>query len=266
MSSLGRTMGFLKINNGENMKQKILAIFLVSSFLTQIAFAAAPAALSDTAPDILKTDQDRLSYAFGLNIGMNFRAQQVGINQEAFNKGLNDALTNTAPAMTPAQIKDALMKFQTSMIAKQQAALKIAADKNAKQGEAFMKDYATQKGVTSLHGGEILYKVVSAGSGSTFPQISDGVKVTYEGKLPDGTVFDSTQRNGNKPVTIPLKHMIPGMQEALLKMPVGSTWEIVVSPAVAYGAMGVPGTPIGPNATLIFNLTLNGLVQSPKTA
>jgi len=80
------------------------------------------------------------------------------------------------------------------------------------------------------------------------------VEVHYRGTLINGTEFDSSYHTGN-PSTFKVKNVIPGWQEALQRMPVGSTWQIFVPCLLAYGEKGTSG-PIGPNATLIFEIKL----------
>lgn len=235
------------------MKLKILAVALTSVLFTSAALGA-PAAPAVN----LTTDEAKLSYVFGLNMGMNLHMQQVAVDPNVFLQGLNAGLNGAAPAMTPAQIQETLKQFQSQMKAKQDAAMKALAAKNLQEGEAFMKANAAKPGVKTLADGQIQYKVVTEGKGS-MPKDVDTINLTYEGKLVNGQVFDSTKRNGNKPVSLPLSHMIPGMKQVLMMMPVGSTWEVVIAPKLAYGEQGVPMSPIGPNETLVFSLTLNGI-------
>lgn len=252
--------------------RKIVVVTLLATLSTGAAFAVdntkasasavvAPAATKVAAPAAnLSTDEDKLSYVLGLNIGANFRSQQVTINPSVFVKGLNDALTNTPPSMTPAQMQEVIGKFQKAMIEKRTAELKALADKNTKEGVAFMAENAKKPGVQVLGSGDkqVQYKLITAGKGEVAKE-TDTVTLTYTGKLINGQVFDSSEKNGGKPVDLPLTHMIPGMKMALLKMPVGSTWEIVIPANLAYGNMGIPNTPIGPNSTLLFDITLQGI-------
>ena len=103
------------------------------------------------------------------------------------------------------------------------------------------------------------YKIIKNGSGNR-PTKEDMVTVEYTGRLLDGKVFDSTEKSG-KPATFKLSQVIPGWIEALQLMPAGSTWEIYVPPALAYGDRNVGG-PIGPNETLIFNIHLISVKKS----
>ena len=240
------------------MKQKFLLAALMLFAFQGIALADA------AAPVKLDTDEAKLSYVFGLNMGMNFHKHQIPLDNTVFMQGLNTGLTGAPPAMTPAQVQEVLKKFQKDMMARHVQEQKALAAKNLTEGEAFMKNFVAQKGVVKVSN-DLAYRVINAGNGAK-PNMNSTVSLIYEGKLINGTVFDSTKRNGDKPIDLPLSHVIPGMQTILTMMPVGSTWEVVMSPKVAYGASGVPMSPIEPNATLIFNLSLKGISAAKTSA
>jgi FKBP-type peptidyl-prolyl cis-trans isomerase FklB len=100
------------------------------------------------------------------------------------------------------------------------------------------------------------YKVLVAGDGE-IPEPGDQVTVHYRGRFVDGTEFDSSY-DRQAPESFPVDRVIPGWSEALTRMPVGSTWEVVVPPSLAYGETGAADL-IGPNATLVFELELIGI-------
>ncbi len=100
------------------------------------------------------------------------------------------------------------------------------------------------------------YMILKKGSGQK-PLLTDKVKVHYTGSTIDGKVFDSSVQRG-KPVTFPLNQVIPGWQEAIQLMPVGSKWRIFVPSELAYGAQGSQGV-IEPYSTLIFDVELLGI-------
>ncbi len=121
---------------------------------------------------------------------------------------------------------------------------------NLERGEAFMLQNSQVEGVRVLESG-VQYRVVQEGSGAS-PALTDFVMVHYTGKLVDGTVFDSS--SGKGPVRFPVGGVIRGMTEVLQKMKVGEKCQMVIPPALAYGAGGQG--PIGPNETLIFDVEL----------
>ncbi len=126
---------------------------------------------------------------------------------------------------------------------------------NLKAGEEFLAKIAQEPGVESLGGG-IYYKVIAEGTGAK-PTQESRVRVHYEGRLIDGTVFDSSYQR-NEPTSFPLNGVIAGWQIALKAMPVGSTWEIYIPQYYAYGAQG-SGKNIPPYSALIFKVELLGI-------
>jgi FKBP-type peptidyl-prolyl cis-trans isomerase FklB len=125
-------------------------------------------------------------------------------------------------------------------------------DKAQIAGQAFLNANKTKPGVVALPDG-LQYKVLTPGNGPK-PDESDIVTVKYEGKLIDGTVFDSSEAHGGT-TDFPLGQVISGWVEALKLMPKGSTWEVYIPSDLAYGPAGAPPN-IGPNETLIFKVTL----------
>jgi FKBP-type peptidyl-prolyl cis-trans isomerase FklB len=119
-------------------------------------------------------------------------------------------------------------------------------------GEEFLAKNKNKPGVVTLPDG-LEYKVIVEGKGAT-PTDNDIVKVHYEGKLVNGTEFDSSYKRG-EPVSFPVTGVIPGWTEALKLMKVGSIWELYIPSALAYGEQGMPPV-IGPNETLIFKVEL----------
>ncbi|HBK46503.1 MAG TPA: peptidylprolyl isomerase [Xanthomonadaceae bacterium] len=132
-----------------------------------------------------------------------------------------------------------------------------AAGKNREQGNAFLAQNKTQKGVITTASG-LQYMVLRQGSGER-PTATSKVRVNYEGKLLDGTVFDSSYRNG-QPVEFGLGQVIKGWTEGVSLMPVGSKYRFWIPSNLAYGTEGTPGGPIGPDATLTFDVELMGIL------
>lgn len=150
--------------------------------------------------------------------------------------------------------QDAMATMQAFMTRKQ----KGVADKNRADGAAFLAKNRSEKGVLSTPSG-LQYMVLREGSGPR-PLASDTVRVNYEGKLLDGTVFDSSYARG-EPVEFPLSGVIAGWTEGVALMPVGAKYRFWIPSDLAYGAQGGPGGGIGPNATLTFDVELLGIAQ-----
>ena len=124
-------------------------------------------------------------------------------------------------------------------------------EKNKQEGAAFLAENKKKQGVKTLPSG-LQYKVIKEGTGK-MPKATDTVVTQYKGTLVNGKEFDSSYKRG-EPATFPVNGVIRGWTEALQLMKEGSTWQIVVPPELAYGEQGAG--PIGPNATLIFEVEL----------
>jgi FKBP-type peptidyl-prolyl cis-trans isomerase FklB len=200
----------------------------------------------------LKTDNEKVSYSIGLDIGANFKRQSVELDSKALAAGIADGLSGAKPALSEDEIRKVLADFQTQMRDRAVAASQKAADENKKKGEAFLAGNKKQKGVVVLPSG-LQYKVVKEGKGAK-PKATDTVSVHYRGTLVDGTEFDSSIKRG-EPAEFPVNQVIKGWTEALQLMPVGSKWELAIPSDLAYGAQGA-GAEIGPNSTLVFEVEL----------
>jgi FKBP-type peptidyl-prolyl cis-trans isomerase FklB len=123
---------------------------------------------------------------------------------------------------------------------------------NAVAGKKFLAENGKRAEVTTTASG-LQYEVLTAGTGAK-PVATDSVTVHYEGKLIDGTMFDSSVERG-EPATFGVTQVIPGWVEALQLMQEGAKWRLYIPSNLAYGANGA-GNVIGPNATLIFDVEL----------
>ncbi len=116
----------------------------------------------------------------------------------------------------------------------------------------YLEENGKNPDVTTTASG-LQYRVIKKGKGKS-PRSTDTVVVHYEGKLTDGTVFDSSYKRG-KTVKFKVNGVISGWSEALGMMKKGSQWELFIPPELGYGSKGVPGV-IPPNAVLIFKVEL----------
>ena len=199
----------------------------------------------------LNTDQDRLSYALGMDLGAQLRRQGVQIDPLVFARGLQDALAGANTQMTEDEVRSAIAKLQATLKNKQLEAGKAAAGTNKADGETYLAVNKTQQDVVTLPSG-LQYKILTPATGRR-PTAADTVVCQYRGTLIDGTEFDSSYKRG-QPATFPVSGVIRGWTEALQLMPVGSKWRVFIPPALAYGERG--SGPIGPNATLVFDIEL----------
>ncbi|MDO8954390.1 MAG: FKBP-type peptidyl-prolyl cis-trans isomerase [Gammaproteobacteria bacterium] len=199
----------------------------------------------------LKTQMDKVSYSIGYDVGNNFKSQNIAINPSAFSDGLEAGVNGKQPAMTTADMQTTMQAFQQQMMEQMAQKQASTASTNLTASQAYMQKMASQPGVKELETG-LYYQVITAGKGRT-PSAHDTVTVNYEGSLINGTVFDSSYKR-NQPISFQVDQVIPGWQKALVKMPVGSTWMLYISPELAYGQNAPPS--IGPNQALTFKVEL----------
>lgn len=217
------------------------------------AAAKTGTASKDQSVTALTTNKQKASYAIGMNWGTGLHRQGIDVDSAALIQGMKDALAGGKTLLTEDEARSALMQLQKDMQEKQQAKAAAEGEANKKEGDAFLAANKTKEGVVVLPSG-LQYKILKEGSGPK-PAATDSVVCNYKGTLINGTEFDSSYKRG-EPATFPVTGVIKGWTEALQLMPVGSKWQLFIPPDLAYGARGTPGGPIGPNATLTFEVEL----------
>ncbi|MEJ2619916.1 MAG: FKBP-type peptidyl-prolyl cis-trans isomerase [Candidatus Thiodiazotropha sp.] len=226
------------------MKLKIFALSAITLCISQISYGAE-----------LETQNERYSYAVGLQVGQLLKQQQINtIDTGAFSLAIKDYLENRDPKLSQEDMHAAMKKHQEEVT----QARAETAKANLKKGEAFRAQHAKEEGVTVLENG-MQYTVQKAGEGE-LPKAEDKVSVHYKGTLIDGTEFDSSHKRG-KPAEFKLSGVVPGFREAITRMKPGAKWQVVIPPELAYGENGA-GNRIGPNETLIFDIEYLGLATA----
>lgn len=170
------------------------------------------------------------------------------INDQLFFRGFTDALLNDTTVMT---LSKAEPISRDKIEANRQAKVALQTAK----GRAFLAENAKKDGVIVLPSG-LQYKVLKKGDGIV-PQKTDKVKVHYEGRLIDGTVFDASSKHGTEPATFRPDQVIKGWTEALTMMPVGSKWQLFIPQELGYGERATGQIPA--YSTLIFDVELIGI-------
>ncbi len=219
--------------------------------------AAAPQA--EAIPE-LPTDEDKVSYAIGMNIGKGLHRDSIAIDPQLLLRGLQDALAGGKTLMTDQQAQATMVQLQGQVRERESAKLQQESDANKKAGDAFLAANKTKPGVIVLPSG-LQYKILQAGTGPK-PTIDDVVICNYRGTLLDGKEFDSSYQRG-QPETFPVRGVIKGWTEALQLMPVGTKFQLFVPADLAYGEGGARGV-IGPNQTLLFEVELLSIKDQSK--
>ena len=215
-------------------------------------------AMSINALYAAQSDSDQFSYIVGYNLGTNFKSQDITVNPKQMLKGLNDGLSGEQSSISAAQQAAIMAKYQKMISEKIQAQSASQADSNAKTGADFLAKNAKADGVVTTTSG-LQYKVIKAGKGDS-PKATDTVTVNYEGKLINGTVFDSSFQRG-QPATFALNQVISGWTEGLQLMKPGAEYMFYIPANLAYGDRAM-GSVIPPNSTLIFKVDLISVAKN----
>jgi len=200
----------------------------------------------------LSTEQQKLSYAVGSDIGKNLQNTGVEIDGEMLVRGLMDALNKEEIALSNEEVASLMQQFQKTVMEAQQKKKEADIGIHKKEGIAFLEKNKKAKGVQTTASG-LQYKVIKEGKGES-PLATSTVKVHYEGRLLNGTIFDSSYQRG-EPTEFPLNRVIPGWTEGVQLMKPGAKYTFFIPSDLAYGDRGA-GASIPPGATLIFDVEL----------
>ena len=190
------------------------------------------------------------SYALGMNVGTNMRADNIFPNIEEFVQGMRDTLYESTPRFTFEEADYFLNNAYMAITEQRVAAIRQVEN-------AFLAENSKKPGII-VTGSGLQYEVLKEGTGPK-PSIADNVRVHYEGSLADGTVFDSSYSRG-EPQEFPLGGIIPGWTEGLQLMNTGSIYRLFIPSDLGYGPQGRADR-IPPYATLIFEVELLDIVQ-----
>ena len=189
---------------------------------------------------------DKISYALGLGIGQQLKSMNIeNFSVEDFAKSVSDVIEGRKPAFSHQEAQAMLQDFFQNK-QKQEAQQAIAT------GKAYLDENAKKAGVKVTKSG-LQYEVLTEGSGKS-PKATDTVRCHYEGRLLDGTVFDSSYRRGT-PADFGLNQVIPGWTEGVQLMKEGAKFRFTIPYLLAYGEQGA-GSSIPPFSTLIFDVEL----------
>lgn len=198
------------------------------------------------------TEEQKISYALGMNIMGNLAELPIEIDVESVISAIKDVSAGKETALKVEEYHKYMQTFQQKVQQAGQQAVAKAAENNKKAGKEFLAENAKKDGVKTTASG-LQYKVITEGSGAK-PGATSKVKVHYTGKLTDGTVFDSSVQRG-EPIDFALNQVIAGWTEGVQLMTPGSKYEFYIPSDLAYGDRGA-GNAIPPGATLIFEVEL----------
>ncbi len=225
---------------------------IVAAALAGVVFLASFGCSSNKSVTELTTQDQKVSYMFGLNMGGYLKHLGITVDRAALFQAINDTLDGRKSLLAPDQLAVVQREFSQKMQEKQMGEMKEAGEKNVKEGSEFLAKNKTEKGVITTASG-LQYSIVKEGTGPK-PKLTDVVSVNYRGTLIDGKEFDNSYKRG-QPATFPVSGVIPGWTEALQLLPVGTKAKLFVPGNLAYGERGA-GQDIGPNKTLIFEVEL----------
>ena len=243
-----------KNNNSQNrensMKIRFSIISLTYIYVSAVFFSCTGNEEKDS--DIktkLTDDVDSISYSIGADIGDNLINQGIDINYDAFSAGFRNGYEKEEHLLTMEKRRELFKSMQDRMRVKQQA----EASKALEKAENFLKDNRDKNKDIQVTKSGLQYRVIKKGSGKSPDSSSDQVRVHYEGKLLDGTIFDSSYKKG-EPFVTRLNRVIKGWTEGIQLMNEGSEYEFFIHPRLAYGARR--NNDIPPNSVLIFKVEL----------
>ena len=224
-----------------------------SFFLTGVLLSAALIGGNALATE-LETESQKLGYIIGMDIGQSLKQQGGELDLDSLIEAIRATYNNEPLAMTPEEAASVRESFIAARRAEAEQQRQSMAAINAAEGDKFLLENRTKEGVQVTDSG-LQYKVVVMGEGAK-PKPTDKVTVHYRGTLLNGEEFDSSYSR-NQPTSFQLDQVIPGWTEGVAMMPVGSKFMFFIPPNLAYGPNG--GGPIGPNATLVFEVELLGI-------
>ncbi len=221
----------------------VLAVFILSN--TVIAQPKKP-----QPSVILKNLKDSTSYALGVNIARNLKAQNLdAIDPLLLYKGMSDILLNKTVTLNDADASRCVNTYVQLMNGKKAIGAKAV-------GQKFLAENAKKPGIISMPGGW-QYQILKQSESKEHPTATDRVKCHYHGTLTDGTIFDSSVERGD-PLTFALNQVIKGWTIAVPMMTIGSKWRIFLPSDLAYGD-NAAGEKIPGGSTLIFEIELLGI-------
>lgn len=200
-------------------------------------------------------DTAKAGYSLGYMMGANVKRGAKDLSLADIQQGLQDGYNGKDAIMTNEQMEQAVMAYQQRQVDDMKK-------NNLEKGKQFLAENGKKANIKTTASG-LQYEVLKEGN-ATKPKATDTVSVQYEGKLLDGTVFDSTANHGGEPVSFKLGDVIAGWTEGLQLMGEGASYRFYIPSELAYGEQGVPQGNIEPNSVLIFDVELIKVNPPPQ--
>lgn len=212
------------------------------SLLLIAVIAIAAFSSCNTASKSIKTEQDSVAYAIGLDLGNYVKNVDSTLNVDIVAQAIKDVIANK-PAM---KSEDAYAFLREYFMVRKPAKVK-------KESEDFIANVAKENKKAQTTASGLIYEVISEGTDKATSD-SDTVVVNYKGTLPDGKVFDSSY-DRNEPATFPLSNVIPAWTEGMKLVGKGGKIKLWVPSELGYGEQGA-GNMIAPNQALVFEVEI----------
>ena len=231
------------------MKYRFLGLLIV--FIAVLAFQGCKGNSSGSSSKKQGENFDKdASYALGMNIGSNLLTDNIIPNMDEFIKGLEASIKGGKTRFTEMEAMEKIEAAYYTMMEKKK-------EDDMQKSNEFLAENSKKPGIKMTSSG-LQYEVITETNGRK-PLATDVVRVHYEGRLINGSVFDSSYDRGS-PAEFPLDGVIPGWTEGVQLMGVGSKYRLYIPSELGYGEYG--GGAIPPNSALIFDVELLDIVEN----
>ncbi len=228
------------------MKKYTIALFCIATFVVSCS--------EKNGSNNQYTDDQKASYYIGLNIAQNMKQEGFKVDADLLAKAIKEEMDGKEKTLPADEMNTFMQEFMQKQQEKKLTEAGSKATENKKKGEEFLNKNKTNPKVKTTASG-LQYEVLQEGDGKTKPNASDVVLVKYTGKLLDGSVFDSTDKNGGQPMEINLGGVIKGWTEGIQLMSKGSKYKFYIPSDLAYGDHGAGGAIPG-GSTIVFEVEL----------
>jgi FKBP-type peptidyl-prolyl cis-trans isomerase len=235
--------------------RKITSFLAIALLVVGVPYSCAQETASKDKPLTLNTQKQKASYALGYNMGRQIKNMAQELDIDIVFQGIKDSALDKKEKIPIPEMQKVLQEYYADYSKRMQEKKRIQGEKNAAEGEAFLKKNAQKKGIIVTKSG-LQYMVIKEGNGPK-PKPTDQVTVHYRGTDINGNEFDSSYKRG-QPAKFPLNRVIKGWTEGLQLMSVGSKYKFFIPSKLGYGERGA-GANIAPHAVLIFEVELLGI-------